>query len=145
MTDLLVLRALYSPALAKGTELASVGNHLRREGAGSRPSSFIVDSTSFAHIPGSPFAYRISDKVQCIYRGLPRFEDVAGTVRQGLTTSDDFRFLRARWEVNERALSAATTENEAGGGGLHVPRVAQRRFITANLISLCIGTGTARR
>lgn len=58
-----------------------------------------VDPVSFRQMPGSPFAYWASERVRQLFTALPPFEGEGRTVRVGLQTSDDFRFVRAWWEV----------------------------------------------
>lgn len=54
---------------------------------------------AFHTVPGSPFAYWVSEPVRGIFNSKPRFESEGRTVKQGLATADDFRFLRNWWEV----------------------------------------------
>lgn len=58
-----------------------------------------VDPASFKQVPGSPFAYWVGDRIRRLFRELPAFEGDGRTVRVGLQTSDDFRFVRCWWEV----------------------------------------------
>lgn len=58
-----------------------------------------VDPASFRQVPGSPFAYWVSERIRRLFAELPPFESAGRTVRQGLATADDFRFVRAWWEV----------------------------------------------
>jgi hypothetical protein len=58
-----------------------------------------VDAMSFASVPGSPFAYWVSDSLRAVYGTLPAFESDGREARQGLATADDFRFVRLWWEV----------------------------------------------
>ena len=60
---------------------------------------FEVDAARFAEVPRSPFAYWISDRVRGLFTTLPQFESGQQTVKQGLATTDDFRFVRAWWEI----------------------------------------------
>ncbi len=60
---------------------------------------FRVNSSSFSLIPGSPFAYWVSDDVREIFVRLPPFNSESRSVKQGLATADDFRFVRTWWEV----------------------------------------------
>lgn len=60
---------------------------------------FDVESESFDAVPGAPFAYWISDAVRSIFMNYPVFEDSIFTVKQGLATADNFRFVRCVWEV----------------------------------------------
>ena len=59
---------------------------------------FVVNPEDFAAIPGKPFAYWVSHAVRNTFRKLPAFEGEGRTVKQGLATADDLRFLRGWWE-----------------------------------------------
>lgn len=72
-----------------------------REAVQHGSDSFEVDPSSFAQVPGSPFAYWVSDRIRRLFKELPPFEGEGRTVRVGLQTSDDFRFVRAWWEIPE--------------------------------------------
>jgi hypothetical protein len=63
--------------------------------------TYMVDPASFAQVPGSPFAYWVSEKVREVFTELPKFENEERTVKQGLATADDFRFVRCWWECEE--------------------------------------------
>lgn len=63
-----------------------------------------VDSTSFQQVPGSPFAYWVSEKIRKLFVDLPQFENEERIVRQGLSTAADFRFISLWWEVPVNAL-----------------------------------------
>lgn len=65
------------------------------------PRVFEVNPESFAQVPGSPFAYWVSENVRRLFEELPPFEADGRKVRVGLQTSDDFRFLRIWWEVKD--------------------------------------------
>ena len=65
--------------------------------AGSRLS--LPRRTDLAALPGGRMFYSIPQAVHSLLRSQIRFEPDVGTARQGLTTFDDFRFLRTRWEV----------------------------------------------
>jgi hypothetical protein len=60
---------------------------------------FELDSASFALLPRSPFSYWVSEQLRALFKDLPPFEGGGRTAKVGLGTSDDFRFLRAWWEV----------------------------------------------
>ncbi len=86
-----------------------------RDGSRLASVTHTVDPSSFAQIPGSPFAYWVSERVRRLFRELPPFEAEGRTVRQGLATADDFRFVRAWWEVPPEKIvtgTAATTPEE---------------------------------
>ncbi|KKB79730.1 type II restriction enzyme, methylase subunit [Devosia soli] len=61
---------------------------------------FNMDTASFGVVPGTPFAYWVSDQVRNTFKKFEPFEGNGRVVRQGLATADDFRFVRAWWEVS---------------------------------------------
>lgn len=77
------------------------------------PRVHLVDQQTFSNLPGAPFAYWVSDAVRQLFGRLPAFEGTAGEARVGLQTSDDFRFLRARWEVPEDRIARTREETLA--------------------------------
>lgn len=82
--------------------------------AGSPPSFiYLAYAPGFGLIPGSPFAYWVSETLRRKFRELPPFEGSGRTAKQGLATADDFRFVRAWWEVPpERILYVPTKAEE---------------------------------
>lgn len=70
-----------------------------QEGRSSDSNIHVVDPVSFSQIPGSTFAYWVSEHVRHIFTKLPQLEGDDRTAKQGLVTADDFRFLRLWWEV----------------------------------------------
>ena len=90
-------------AAALSEAVAAVG-----EGRSLNPVAHAVDPASFRQVPGSPFAYWVSERIRRLFAELALFEGEGRTVKQGLATADDFRFVRAWWEVPpERILDAA--------------------------------------
>ncbi len=73
-------------------------------------SVFTVSPASFGLVPGSPFAYWVDDSVRHLFQTFPPFESDGRTAKVGLQTSDDFRFVRAWWEVPETALLTGNPE-----------------------------------
>ena len=63
-------------------------------------SVFEVDPSSFFQVPGAPFAYWVSEEVRQTFKRFPAFDDGERTVKQGLATADDFRFVRVWWEIS---------------------------------------------
>ncbi len=75
--------------------------------------TYQADPHSFHQVPGSPFAYWVSDALRRKFTELPRFEGDGRTVKQGLATADDFRFVRAWWEVlSDKVVDAASGPRE---------------------------------
>jgi hypothetical protein len=60
---------------------------------------YSVEPASFQQIPNAPFAYWVSERIRRLFVEMPAFEGEGRTVRQGLATASDFRFVRTKWEV----------------------------------------------
>jgi hypothetical protein len=103
MAKAIFLRVLEPKPEEKGTALAAAVQSAR-EGHLDGRSTFTVDPSSFRQVPGAPFAYWVSDNLRRKFEELPPFESEGRTVKQGLATADDFRFVRAWWEVDPRRI-----------------------------------------
>ncbi|WIG59037.1 MAG: hypothetical protein OJF49_001784 [Ktedonobacterales bacterium] len=71
----------------------------RREGGLGGLGLFTLDPASFRQIPGSPFAYWVSEDVRRLFTELPPFEGDGREARRGSSTGDDFQRVRTWWEV----------------------------------------------
>ncbi|TQK04939.1 type II restriction endonuclease subunit M [Herbaspirillum sp. SJZ107] len=80
----------------KAGALATACSRLRK--GDPDPRHFDIPAESFDAVPGKPFAYWVSDAVRNVFVTLRPLEDIERTARQGLTTAEDFRFVRAWWE-----------------------------------------------
>lgn len=60
---------------------------------------FYSAPVDFTRLESAPFCYWVRSNTLRVLSELPKLEGNAGTVRVGLQTSDDFRFLRLIWEV----------------------------------------------
>lgn len=74
-----------------------------REGVTSKSTVHAVRPTSFQQVPGSPFAYWVSERIRRLLTELPAFESEGRVAQHGASTKDDFRFLRAWWDVEPAA------------------------------------------
>ncbi len=85
-------------ASAKGVALQEAVDGLR---AGSVPpdTAYEVAPGDLSTLPGTPLAYWVSDRLRRLFSDHPPTEGNGRTVKQGLATADDFRFLRLWWEV----------------------------------------------
>ena len=70
-----------------------------RAGSPDPAKIFPLDPARFSDVPNSPFAYWVDDEIRELFTKFPPFESEGRTVRVGLQTGDDFRFVRAWWEV----------------------------------------------
>ena len=95
MKDTLFIRLLHHED--KGTALAE---RISALGEGRADGDvYAVDPESFRQVPNTPFCYWVSERIRRLFQELPPFESEGRTVKQGLATADDFRFVRAWWEV----------------------------------------------
>jgi hypothetical protein len=74
---------------------------------------FVITLERFYIIPGTPFAYWVSERIRNLFVTLPKFEGIGGTVKEGIGTSDDFRFLRCWWEVNSNKIVTGSKNTNA--------------------------------
>ena len=70
----------------------------------------IVDPALFDQVPGSTFAYWVSNSVLRLFAKLPKLESEERSIRVGLQTSDDLRFVRLWWEVSPQKTNIGTIE-----------------------------------
>ena len=95
----------------KGVALLKSAESCRNGLTGS--NQFDCDPNRFAEVPGAPFAYWVSDSIRQAFCKFCSFEREGRVVKQGLATADDFRFIRAWWEVKS---SMEKWPNFAKGG-----------------------------
>ena len=101
------IRVLEAAVDDKASHLKTSIEALRQDrGASNRPhpAVFTCQPGQFSDVPGSPFAYWVSEAVRKRFVQLDRFEADGRTVKQGLATADDFRFVRAGWEVAQAEM-----------------------------------------
>jgi hypothetical protein len=60
---------------------------------------FDVDPTDFASVPGSPFAYWVTNRMRALFKTLHPLEADGRAAFGGMKTQADERFLRAWWET----------------------------------------------
>src|SRR5271157_2456472 len=111
----------------KATALADAVASLR-EGHPPNASIHLVGSTSFGQVPGSPFAYWVSDRIRCLFKELQPFECEGRAAKQGLCTADDFRFLRSWWEVRSSETLGLRDNSECMSLDSVQRRCRQRTF-----------------
>jgi len=80
------------------------------------PTVFECDPKQFSRVPGSPFAYWVSESIRALFSSLRALKSQNVLVRLGASTKNDFRFLRLAWEVVEHAFSAKQWWPLAKGG-----------------------------
>lgn len=104
--------SLFIRLLAEEDKAAALATAVEglRTGASQEGVVCQVSPSAFSEIPGSPFAYWASDRIRRLFTELPPFEGEGRTVRVGLQTGDDNRFVRAWWEVAPERIVTGTPE-----------------------------------
>ena len=77
--------------------------------------SYIVAPTSFSLIPGSPFAYWLTESLRKRFRDLPKFESEGRALRIGDHPGDGFRWLRLHSEVSPTCKGRSWLPYHKGG------------------------------
>jgi hypothetical protein len=83
-------------------------------GAG-RDDVFTSSLEEFGKVPNTPFAYWLSPSMREVFVRVRSFEYSERTVKQGLITTDDARFVRAWWEVASRSTNQRWFSFAKGG------------------------------
>lgn len=73
---------------------------------------FVVSPLGFSKVPTTPFCYWVGERVRQLFTELLPFESDGRTVRQGLATANDFRFVRTWWEVSPEKMVTGTTRTK---------------------------------
>ena len=111
------IRLLEAPVVEKAVGLKAAVDALRQDSAHAGISDRVFECSpdQFEQVPGSPFAYWVSAGVRGLFVNLERFEGDGRTVKQGLATADDFRFVRAWWEVAPETMGSRWFPFAKGG------------------------------
>lgn len=78
------------------------------------PRLYQVPLTELTSVPGAPIAYWMSPSIRRLFSDYPPLEGHGAQVRQGLATGDDFRFVRAFWEVDPARIARSREETKQG-------------------------------
>lgn len=70
-----------------------------------------ADASTFHDIPGSPIAYWASEAVREVFSKCASLGDIT-SVRQGLRTGDNNRFLRLWWEIKRNDFTYSCSNNQ---------------------------------
>ncbi len=113
----------------KETMLADTIGAVRQ---GERVSNlYATDPTSFRQIPGSPFSYWAQQGLRNLFTSLPAFESEGRTARRGPSSGDDFRRVRAWWEVEPRGIGRSRKWVPFSKGGSFSPFYADVHLLVA--------------
>jgi hypothetical protein len=75
---------------------------------------FRISPSAFDAAPGAPLAYWMSPSIRRLFTDLKPLEGHGADVLVGLQTSDDFRFVRAFWEVAPNRVARSRHETTQG-------------------------------
>lgn len=106
------LRLLSAEDKAAAMRAAVAANNNPITGSPPTADVYTVDPASFRQIPGSPFAYWVSEGIRYLFTNLPPFEHDGVEARLGMKTNADPRFLRAWWEVSSGTLVTAANPSQ---------------------------------
>ena len=109
MTQTVFFRLLKTPIDAKGDALAAQIAALNA--TDQVEETYTLAAANFSMIPGSPFAYWVGMSMRELFVLLPGVEEI-GDARQGMVTADDFRFVRAWWEISSSSLAYTAEETQ---------------------------------
>ncbi|MES2256462.1 MAG: hypothetical protein V4559_15660 [Pseudomonadota bacterium] len=109
------MRTIFFRLLEASDKAQTLYTAIREQGAWRGSQRFEVDAASFSDIPRSPFAYWIGTQLRGLFTQLPSFESGGRSARQGLSTADDFRFVRNWWEVAPTQLNERWKPFAKGG------------------------------
>ncbi|WP_157437598.1 type II restriction endonuclease subunit M [Actinoplanes subtropicus] len=96
------VRLLDAPVPEKARILAEAIGRRRepdRDTDGASRRTFILDSDEFYSMPGSPFAYWVSDGIRKSFSKHPRLASGGRVAQRTNSVDDNFRFARLHWEI----------------------------------------------
>lgn len=106
------IRLLREPPERRPDALRTVCLHRREDTLDERV--FRVATNAFEAVPGAPIAYWVRSEIRRFFSDYPQLEGHAADVRVGLQTGDDFRFVRAFWEVPPSRIARGRDETFTG-------------------------------
>lgn len=86
-------------------------------GSQNKLNIYAVDCNSFCQLHSSPFAYWVSDHFREIFKRLPPLSSEMRSIKQGVATADDFRFVRTWWEIEPKKVVAGEYDTKPGEYG----------------------------
>lgn len=69
--------------------------------------TYAIDLATFQEVPDNPFAYWITPTLIRAFEKYEPLEGNAATVKVGLQTGDDFRYVRAFWEIDPQDITTS--------------------------------------
>lgn len=88
---------------------------IKRAISGDSVDRFTPNLDQFKELPGTPFAYWIGEGVRRAFKSFSVVEGDGRAVRVGMGTADDFRFIRAHWEIDPKKRGKKWVPYAKGG------------------------------
>ncbi|MEK8089209.1 BREX-1 system adenine-specific DNA-methyltransferase PglX [Thermithiobacillus plumbiphilus] len=104
----------------KETSLLKANQEIQKPVA-DRRDVFVIPQDVIQRIPGNVFAYWAPVVFLDRFQVAESFQENVATVRQGLATADDFRFVRLAWEVPPAAIGTEQRWRRFSKGGEYSP------------------------
>ena len=73
-----------------------------------------VALSEFRLVPGEPIAYWMGDSARRLFEDVASLEEAGLSAKPGLSTGDDFRFVRTFWEVSTDSIGYSIEDTRAG-------------------------------
>lgn len=105
-TDLKQFKATYKRLVDENSQTAKEQAFLNKS-----DNAYNITKTNFSKIPGSPIAYWVSENIISDFQKGKVLKD-EGDTRQGMATSDNNRFLRMWFEIENNTLGLSCGSSE---------------------------------
>ncbi len=105
-TDLKQFKATYKRLVDENSQTAKEQAFLNKN-----DNAYNITKTNFSKIPGSPIAYWVSENIISDFQKGKVLKD-EGDTRQGMATSDNNRFLRMWFEIENNTLGLSCGSSE---------------------------------
>src|SRR5260370_32213723 len=109
------MKAVFLQALHDADKATAILSAIAAPTGSQNRRHFELEPQTLSAVPRSPFAYWVSDRLRQRFAELERFESNGRSVRQGLATADDFRFVRGWWAVAARQIRSRWYPFAKGG------------------------------
>lgn len=92
--------ATFMRLLADEDKATALADAVRTAQAGSNdPRTFVLEHKYLQKLPRAPFAYWVGPRTLNIFGAHAKFQSTERAAVSGGKTIDDFRFIRASWEL----------------------------------------------
>lgn len=99
------MRTVFVRAMEAGDKAEALRKVIREPRASDRIQRFEMDPSDFGVVPRSPFAYWVGDGLRGLFAALPALGAEGRVAASGGKTLDDFRWIRAAWELTPAAAA----------------------------------------